>query len=180
MARRPHDLPDQPPVYVASPLGFTEPGKEYNVSVIAALTEHGIKPKDPWAMPNNPIRAALEIPASPERLAALQRANAEVGRYNEGLIRDSVAMLALLDGTDVDSGTAAEIGFAAALEIPVVGLRTDTRVTGDNDGAAVNLQVERFIYRSGGTITSSLSDAIAALLAVIRSRRVTPGTDAQQ
>jgi nucleoside 2-deoxyribosyltransferase len=179
VASRPHDLPDQPPVYVASPLGFSEPGRRYNVSVIAALTESGIKANDPWAMPNNPVGAALELPASPERVAVLQRANAEVGLYNERLIRESIAMLAILDGSDVDSGTAAEIGFAAALKIPVVGLRTDTRVTGDNDGAAVNLQVERFIYRSGGTITRSLPEAIAALLAVLRSRRGSPGTEAR-
>lgn len=179
MASRPHDGADQPPVYVASPLGFTEPGRAYNVAVIAALTEHGLQANDPWAMPNNPIWAAREIAAGPERVAALQRANAEVGLYNERLIRDSVAMLAVLDGTDVDSGTAAEIGFAAALEIPVVGLRTDTRAAGDNDGAAVNLQVERFIYRSGGTITRSLPEAVTALLAVVTSRRSTPGTTAR-
>ena len=176
MASRSRDLPDRPPVYVASPLGFTEPGRRYNVSVVAALTDQGINANDPWAMPNNPILAALEIAAGPERVGALQRANAEVGLFNERLLRDSVAMLAVLDGTDVDSGTAAEIGFAAALEIPVVGLRTDTRVTGDNEGAVVNLQVERFIYRSGGTITSSLPDAITTLLAVIGSRRSARGT----
>lgn len=177
MANRPDDTPRRPGVYVASPLGFTESGMEYNVSIVAALTEHGMSPHDPWGMPSNPIRGALELPAGPERAAALQRANAEVGLYNERLIRDSVAMLAVLDGSDVDSGTAAEVGFAAALEIPIVGVRTDTRVTGDNDGAIVNLQVQRFIYRSGGTITRTLPDAIAALLAVIRSRRSAPTPD---
>jgi nucleoside 2-deoxyribosyltransferase len=86
---------------------------------------------------------------------ALQRANAKVGLYNERAIERSDAMLAILDGSEVDSGTAAEIGFAAAfppVAIPIVGLRTDTRVSGDNVGTIVNLQVERFIRRSRGRI----------------------------
>ncbi len=174
MASGPDDTADHPAVYVASPLGFTEAGRRYNETVVAALVDHDLRVHDPWTMPANPVCAARELPPGPARLAALRRANAEVGLYNERLIRGSVAMLAVLDGSDVDSGTAAEVGFAAALELPVVGLRTDTRVTGDNDGAVVNLQVERFIYRSGGTIVTSLPDALAALVGVIRSRRNPP------
>ena len=38
--------------------------------------------------------------------------NNAVGQRNADMIRSSHAMLAFLDGSDVDSGTAAEIGFA--------------------------------------------------------------------
>lgn len=38
------------------------------------------------------------------------------------------AMLAILDGQDVDSGTAAEIGYAFARRKPIVGYRGDLRV----------------------------------------------------
>jgi nucleoside 2-deoxyribosyltransferase len=76
-------------------------------------------------------------------------------------------VLAVLDGSDVDSGTAAEVGFAAALALPVVGLRTDVRVAGDNEATTVNLQIERFIRASGGEIALSLKQAIDALVEIL-------------
>ena len=79
------------------------------------------------------------------------------------MIRAAAGVLAVLDGEDVDSGTAAEIGYAAALARPVVGVRTDLRITGDNEATLVNLQVEWFIIESGGRLTTSLDDALAAL-----------------
>ena len=83
------------------------------------------------------------------------------------MIRDAAGVLAILDGEDVDSGTAAEIGYAAALPRPVVGVRTDLRTTGDNEATLVNLQVEWFIIDSGGRLTTSLDDAIAALVDIV-------------
>jgi nucleoside 2-deoxyribosyltransferase len=76
-------------------------------------------------------------------------------------------VLALLDGADVDSGTAAEIGFAAALGIPIVGVRLDFRPSGDNEATVVNLQVAHFIEASGGCIVRALADAVAALVALL-------------
>jgi nucleoside 2-deoxyribosyltransferase len=93
----------------------------------------------------------------------LKLANQQVGQNNIALIQSSAGVLAILDGTDVDSGTASEIGYAAALGKRVVGLRLDTRVTGDNLAAQVNLQVEAFIKQNGGKVVRTLEDAIAAL-----------------
>ena len=61
-------------------------------------------------------------------------------------------MLAVLDGTDVDSGTASEIGYAYAKGKPMVGYRGDFRLSSDNEGGVVNLQVQYFILTSGGSI----------------------------
>jgi nucleoside 2-deoxyribosyltransferase len=55
-------------------------------------------------------------------------------------IRRADAVVAVLDGADVDSGTAFEVGYAAALGIPVIGLRTDYRPGADH---GVNLMVAR-------------------------------------
>jgi nucleoside 2-deoxyribosyltransferase len=98
-----------------------------------------------------------------------------VGARNREMIEECSAVFALLDGSDVDSGTAAEIGFAAALPRPVIGLRTDLRLAGDNAGTSVNLQVEYFIALSGGTIVRDLTDAAASLRALLRreDRRLT-------
>ena len=65
-------------------------------------------------------------------------------------------VLAVLDGTDVDSGTAAEIGYAFAKGRPILGYRGDFRLSADNEGSTVNLQVEYFITASGGTIFTSV------------------------
>ena len=66
----------------------------------------------------------------------------------------------------MDSGTAAEIGYASRA-VPVVGLRTDSRRTGDNEGVTVNLQVEYFIRRSGGSVHHHLEAAVAELSALL-------------
>ena len=74
----------------------------------------------------------------------------------------------------MDSGTAAEIGYAFARDKPVIGYRGDVRLAGDNEGAIVNLQVEYFIRASGGTVLTRLADvrrALAALGARPLSRR---------
>ncbi|MBN1257520.1 MAG: nucleoside 2-deoxyribosyltransferase [Planctomycetes bacterium] len=55
-------------------------------------------------------------------------------------VRASAAVVAILDGDDVDSGVALEIGLAYALKIPVIGVRTDYR---DNQEKGVNLMISR-------------------------------------
>jgi nucleoside 2-deoxyribosyltransferase len=75
----------------------------------------------------------------------------------------------VLDGVDVDSGTAAEVGYAVALGKPVVGLREDLRPGGENAATPVNLQVAHFIAVSGGAVCSTVDDAVALVCAVSRS-----------
>ncbi len=79
------------------------------------------------------------------------------------MLEHADGVLAWLDGVDLDSGTAAEVGFAAARGIPVVGVRTDARMAGDNLAAAVNLQVLAFLRLNGGELYSSLAAGIEAL-----------------
>ena len=78
--------------------------------------------------------------------------------------------MAVLDGVDVDSGTAAEIGYAFARGKLIVGYRGDFRLSADNEGSVVNLQVEYFIRESGGTIVERYQD-LADALAPLRARR---------
>ena len=161
-----------PHVYVASPLGFTEAGRIYNRDVlIPALQAAGFTAVDPWDVPGNPVVAAQAIDNPEDRLAALAMANEAIGRRNADLIDRARVVLAVVDGADVDSGTAAEIGYAAARGIPVIGLHTDLRATGDNEAAAINLQVEYFITKTGGTIVRSLEDAVAEVAARVKSGR---------
>ncbi len=152
---------DQPGLYLAGPLGFTEPGRRYHESVLLpAVVAAGFEPLDPWAV-DQAVLDVFALPlGDPKRRDALPAANRAVGLRNAELIQHCAAVLAVLDGNDVDSGTAAEIGYAAALAKPVVGLRTDFRPSGDNEATVVNLQVEWFIEASGGGIEPALDLAL--------------------
>jgi nucleoside 2-deoxyribosyltransferase len=111
----------------------------------------------------------FELPVGTvERQERLKDVNRKLGARNAQLIDSCDAVLAVLDGSDVDSGTAAEIGYAAAKHKPVVGLRCDHRVTGDNEAALVNLQVEWFIVESGGRLETDLGAALVALARLTR------------
>ena len=150
-------------VYVAGPLGFTDATRPFHEDVLVpALRALGFDVLDPWAGGAG-ITAALAIDDHEERLAALRLANDEVGRANAEMIESCTGVLAVLDGVDVDSGTAAEIGYAAALGVPVVGWRSDLRNAGDNAGAIVNLQVEHFL---SGPVHRTLPAALHALARV--------------
>lgn len=51
-------------------------------------------------------------------------------------------VVALLDGPQVDDGTAWETGYAYAKGIPVYGIRTDSRVAGDTPFNRMNSMIE--------------------------------------
>jgi nucleoside 2-deoxyribosyltransferase len=154
-------------VYVAGPLGFTAGGRHYLESVVLpALSARGFTALNPWADKDGSTARALDEAVrldGDSRLRALAEVNRALGRRNAELIERADGVLAHLDGTDVDSGTAAEIGFAAALGRPVVGWRDDLRSSGENEATPVNLQVAYFVERAGGTIEPTFEDALDAI-----------------
>ncbi len=111
--------------------------------------------------------AVLSIADAGTRAHAWRELNMLIAGRNEEAIRMAHVLLAVLDGSDVDSGTAAEIGFAYCLGKKILGYRSDFRLAGDNEGSLINLQVEYFIRKGGGTLVSSLADLPAALACVI-------------
>jgi nucleoside 2-deoxyribosyltransferase len=133
-----------PRCYIASPLGFTAAGRHYYENVYLPALAQVVTPVDPWSLGD-----PSETPG-------------ELGRRNAEAIESCGLLAANLDGQEVDSGTAAEIGYAAAKGLRCFGLRTDLRQSGE-PGAAVNLQVEHFIVASGGRIVGSLDDLVRAL-----------------
>jgi len=163
--------PDDRRVYVASPLGFADSTRAYIADVVAALRAQGLECLDPWDDADGSIRErlaradAVELPEA--RVAALWAVDEAIGRRNMEMIERAQGVFAVLDGIDVDSGTAAEIGFAAARGLPVVGLRTDWRRTGDNDGCTVNLQVEFFMRMHGGEVCRDLGKAATRMAALV-------------
>jgi len=75
-------------------------------------------------------------------------------------------MVAILDGPDVDSGTAWEMGFAVGSGLPVVGVRTDFRALEEK---GVNVMLSR---SAAAWISFPFSEDVSALARQI-ARKVT-------
>lgn len=156
-------LRPQPKCYVASPLGFSEGGRFYYNEVYLPALSQVVSPIDPWSVATADEIAEARIQGRDREMMLT------IGRRNVAAIRDCALLAAYLDGQELDSGTVAEIGFAAGIGLPCFGLRTDLRESGDV-GMAVNLQVETFILESGGRISSSLDGLIEDLRAATATR----------
>lgn len=147
-------------VYLASPLGFSPETRSYLEKIKAVLRAQGHEVFDPWEQSAfaHRIEAASSLEGYQRRIAEYKEVAAGIGQLNEDGIRRSDGLLAVLDGAEVDSGTAAELGFASALGKVCYGLRTDLRDSGDFPGVPINLQVLHFIERSGGVLFRRLDD----------------------
>ena len=150
-------------VYLASPLGFAASTEAFMQEMVETLAGVGVDVRNPWSHTEfgMALREADTIADRAARIAAMAQINTTIGHANAESIRECDAVVAVLDGVDVDSGTASEIGFAFALGKRIYGLRTDFRLSADNDGSIVNLQVQYFIEASGGKIVRHLDEVVA-------------------
>jgi len=113
-------------VYLAAPL-FSEAECDFNRKMREELHSIGFKVFLPQEDSNN----------------VHDRTNRQQIIFDKNLkgIEKSDILVAVIDGADVDSGTAWEIGYAFAKGKPVIGLRTDFRTLGIE--GTVNLMIER-------------------------------------
>ena len=162
-------------VYLASPLGFSEAGRHFYTTILVPYVRAlGYEVLDPWTLTDaRKIQAAQSMAYGPAKRVAWRTLNLEMGATNRAAIDAAQAVVAVLDGTDVDSGTAAEIGYAFARGKLIIGYRGDFRLSADNEGSTVNLQVEYFIRASGGTIVERYEDIGPALGSLGSPRRTT-------
>lgn len=80
-------------------------------------------------------------------------------------------VVALIDGADVDSGAAWELGYAYARGKPIIALRTDYR--GAEEGP-VNIMIERSsdaLVHVADPLNSE-TDALSALLRAVETLRI--------
>ena len=159
--------------YIASPLGFTEPARRfYNESYLPALRAIGIDTICPWAM-TDPAEGlhVLDTDSVAERSARYDEFVKRVFARNEGGIRDAEIVIAQLDGTDADAGTAWEVGFGYALGKTIFGWRSDWRNSGELAGR-VTVMAEGSIELSGGFIHyGEMAGFVARLDAVLSGIR---------
>jgi len=147
-------------IYLASPLGFSPENNPYLDKVKQQILSQGHTIFCPWEQTqlSDELQRIPQLDRYQERVGSYKAFAAQIGTINEDGIRESDALLAVLDGAEVDSGTASELGFASALGKVCYGLRTDIRDSGDFAGIPVNLQVLHFIERSGGRLFRKIAD----------------------
>jgi nucleoside 2-deoxyribosyltransferase len=147
-------------LYLASPLGFSPENTAYLNQIKVKLASQGFEIFDPWEQKQfaGKIENASRERDYAARIHAFREIAQQIGSCNEGGIRWANFLLAVLDGAEVDSGTAAEVGFGSALGKKCYGLRTDQRDSGDFIGLPVNLQILHFIEGSGGKMFRSIAE----------------------
>ena len=80
-------------------------------------------------------------------------------------------VVALLDGTQVDDGTAWELGYAHAKGIPIYGLRTDFRQAGDTKYNYVNSMIQGCL--------SGFARSVEELVGMLTEAEPTAGQEAE-
>lgn len=93
------------------------------------------------------------------------------------MLQTSDVLVAVLDGVEIDSGVAAEIGAFSMLNRPIVGVFTDVRQQGRENMMKIEALIRdgienQFVYRNlfviglikrNGVITTSIDDAVLAV-----------------
>jgi nucleoside 2-deoxyribosyltransferase len=160
----------KPILYLAGPCGFSEIGR-IGLASIETLLKEKYEVINPFTKSADEGQRIGELEkkligktqeqndlTTGQIKQELAKISMDIGQKNAEFIKSADRILAILDGSDVDSGTAAEIGYAFALGKHIDGYRSDFRYAGDNFGSEINLQVEYFIRASGGTIFHTIEE----------------------
>ena len=115
-------------IYLAGPL-FTQPEWIWNEALAQALQTHLFD-------------VILPQRASESMLSGTRSFDARLlFKRNVESILSTDVLVAILDGPDIDSGTAWECGYAFRAGKPVIGVRTDIRAGGDDPEHGINLML---------------------------------------
>jgi nucleoside 2-deoxyribosyltransferase len=82
----------------------------------------------------------------------------QIFQANLDAMNDADIMVALLDGPQVDDGTAWEVGYFFSQGKKILGIRTDFRRAGETDASRVNLMIECSCLMVAGSLESLASD----------------------
>lgn len=124
-------------VFIAAPL-FSLAERDFNLKLDEFLRENGFE----TVLPQRDVGEAWGADVS----------KLEIYKKDLEEIEKADVVVAVLDGPDVDSGTAFEIGYAKAKGKPVVGLKTDVRVFAPDE--IVNNMILQSVERIVGDFES--------------------------
>jgi hypothetical protein len=105
-------------VYLASPYGFTDAGREFmrNTMIpgIKQVVSLILNPWDSFDSASQEVEKINSLNDFRKQKELLRELNKKIGLENENSIKRSQIIIAILDGSDVDSGVASELGYAYA------------------------------------------------------------------
>lgn len=153
-------------IYLASPLGFAAGLKTYLEAIRTKLRDLGHEVLCPWETDwSKEIGSVVGSQvgegwyrSEDEKQRAINLLAAQIGEHNRDRIKQSDVVLGVLDGPEVDSGTASEMGYASGRGKVCYGIRTDFRNCGDLPGLPFNLQVLYWITRRNGKLFRSIDE----------------------
>nr|MDO8110182.1 nucleoside 2-deoxyribosyltransferase [Candidatus Sigynarchaeota archaeon] len=155
-------------IYLANGLGFSSATRCAVVDIKARLEKAGLQVFEPFFESKDLGEKIVELQRREKNVDMLKKKLADInkiiGHRNAQAIDAASVVVAVLDGgLELDSGVAAEIGYAAGRGKKILGYRTDFRCGGENPGATINIQVEFFLKQYGGAIFTDLDVIIEAL-----------------
>jgi nucleoside 2-deoxyribosyltransferase len=143
-------------IYLASPYGFTDSGLYFmNEVMIPMLKKENFEVLNPWGMLpefKKELAAAFSIKDPTDMQNKIEEILSSVAGKDLKLVDECDFLLAVLDGSDVDSGVALEIGYAYVKGKKMIGYRSDTRQSGDMPPLKVNVMIGDCIRNSGGKV----------------------------
>lgn len=149
---------NSPTIYLAAPL-FTHAEWQWNATLVNSLKKAGytvIAPQENVA--------EMLLGTKPFDPAAVFSANVKA-------IEQCKCVVAVLDGSDCDSGTCWECGCAYNAGIPVIGLRTDIRGESGDTGETVNLMLTESCTKMVSVPRANRANREAVVAALIQAIR---------
>ena len=131
-------------VFLAAPL-FSEAERNFNSKVAKRLRDKGFQV---WLAQESPFIHE----GTPEEKQKI---------YEEDIstLKACDVVVAILDGVEVDSGVAFEMGYAVAIGKPVIGLKTDHRAFSKVEDVNLMLEVPLIkLYSSTDDVITELED----------------------
>jgi len=128
-------------VFLAAPL-FSEAERDFNSKVAKRLREEGFQ-----------VWLAQESPFIHE---GTSKEKQKIYEEDISALKACDVVVAVLDGVEVDSGVAFEMGYAVALGKPVIGLKTDHRTFSKVED--INLMLEGPLTKLCNTIEKVLTE----------------------
>jgi len=153
-------------IYLANPLGFSVHFEKSSLESLVKLLEGikvegaSVKVLEPFAenAKCNPPPMIDKKHSYEEHESSWQEFNDKVYRTNNyDLMQNSQLMVAILNGADVDSGVACEIGKFCK-KGPIIGYRDDFRLGENIASRGINLEITGSIKESDGCIVGNLAD----------------------
>ena len=138
-------------IYLAGPL-FNLAEKEFNVRFAEAIES---RMKD--------VEVILPQERAPKFLH-LENGMKLVFEDCLKMVAEADIVIAILDGPDADSGTGVELGYAYAVKTPIVGVRTDFRISEDR---GLNLMLSSICNTLVLDVTSDMSGLVDSVVEAI-------------